>query len=275
MKKTVVAAVLSLSILAALLPLRPPAASAEEVSVTDARALYRSGAYEGRAVIPGLVKFAEIAGVGRFLNEPSPEAPVVQIAVDDYWTQSPGTNVIEVDASHSNGAPDWEYPTNVPVVFFAIRYGSLSNEWSDGGINLSLFTNEAKNATLIFGDSPRAWFRVGRDNGLLHEFATNLWECTRTNPDEERHYEVLRDYAKLPIATSSRLAWDVGICFIQHLYGKPDGYLFAKMTNDPALGPKGSNVIYNTLLERRWTVTNGVWYAPQPLVPPPDWTGPP
>jgi hypothetical protein len=47
------------------------------------------------------------------------------------------------------------------------------------------------------------------------------------------------------------------------------------MTNDPALGLGSSNVIYNTLLERRWTVTNGVWYTPQPLVPPADWTGPP
>jgi len=274
MKKTA-AVLLLVSLLATVLPFLPRIVSAEEVSVTDARALYLSGAYEGRAVIPALVKSADVAGIGRFLNEPSQQAPAVRIAVEDYWTQSPGTNVIEVDASRSRGAPDWEYPTNVPVVFFALRYGSLSNAWSDSGSMAYRYTNQAENAKLIFRDSPRAWFRVGRYNGLLHEFATNLWECTRTNPDEERHYEVLRDYAKLPIAASSRLAWDVGICFIQHLYGKPDGYLFAKMTNDPALGPKGSNVIYNTLLERRWTVTNGVWYAPQPLVPPADWTGPP
>jgi hypothetical protein len=86
---------------------------------------------------------------------------------------------------------------------------------------------------------------------------------------------VRRDYANLPLATSSRLAWDADTCLNSYIYGKPDAYLFSKMTNDPALGPGHSNVVYNMLLRRRWTVTNGVWHAPQPLVPPPDWTGPP
>jgi len=81
MKKSVAATILLLSLVAVLLPFNPWAASAEEVSVTDASALFLSGAYENRNVIPQQVKFADVAGVGRFLNVPSPEAPTVRIAL--------------------------------------------------------------------------------------------------------------------------------------------------------------------------------------------------
>ncbi len=270
-----IAAFILLSLLAALPLTLFRMAFAEEVSVTDARALYQSRAYRNRAVIPELVRTADVAGIGRFLNEPSPEAPSVQIAVDAYWTESPGTDVIEVDASRSLGAPDWEYPTNIPVVFFAIHYGSLSNVWSNGGIDLSRFADETQNAKLIFSDSPRAWFRVERDGGILHEFATNLWECVRTNPDEERYYEVLRDYAKTPFATSSRVAWDADATLYHFLFSKPDDYLFDKKNNDPDLSPEFRNSIRNILLQRRWTLIDGVWHEPEPIVPPPGWTEPP
>ncbi len=55
------AAAVCLALFAALpLPLFRMA-FAEEVSVTDARALYQSGAYRNRAVIPGLVASADVA----------------------------------------------------------------------------------------------------------------------------------------------------------------------------------------------------------------------
>ena len=69
--------------------------------------------------ISDCVRIATVAGVGLFLNEPSPADPFVDIQVQQWMTPALNTNTVrihELDPYSTN----WEFPTNVPVAFFAV-----------------------------------------------------------------------------------------------------------------------------------------------------------
>ena len=213
--------------------------------------------------IPRLVQDADVAGVGEFINQPSRNTPIARILVHDYWTGDPGTNVLQVSLRNSDELTDWGFPTNVPVVFFAMKWSSyFTNGWTDVTNLAEIYTNEAELAVLSFPGGDRAWFRTTRDAGLLYTFATNLWDCLRANPNSTNYYEVLREAEKVPYSTSSRLWLDADGCLSSLFLHSTDAFLIEKY-EDPLLSSSGKNIIFNRLAWRGWTYTNDVWIPPQ------------
>jgi hypothetical protein len=219
-------------------------------------------------LIPFLVQDIDVAGVGTFLNQPTTNNPYASVLVQDYWAGDAGTNVVKVNV----GDPwetDWVFPTNVPVVFFASRHGSCTN--GSDVVNLAEYYQQTKSQAwldeLFFPGGDAAWFRATRDNGLLYDFTTNLWNCVNTNPNPTNYYETLRDAEKVPFSSSSRLWIDAYKGFRFFLNKSSDEFLLDKFENDPLLSDSAKNDIDNMILNRRlkqgWTFTNGVLYPPQ------------
>jgi len=240
-------------------------ASSEEIGET----LYRDAAF-----IPSIARRADCAGIGLFLNVPSPTTPTVDIQVQQWWTPPLGTNTVRIHELNPNST-NWVFPTNVPVVFFALEKRQLyvghpafvipeayPPEW------VYSITNATEMAKLVFPGGDRAWFRVTRDNGLPYAFATNLWECMRTNPNPTNYYEVLRDAER---TVSMQNSWRVHLDAYQGLSwlfdDASESYLAEKL-NDPLLSPIMKNSIGNRLRHRfGWTFTviddTVHWHPPQ------------
>lgn len=230
--------------------------------------------YSDAPLVSDLIRGARCAGIGVFLNEPSPAAPSVDILVQEWWTPpltNPVVRIHELDPNSTN----WVFPTNVPVVFFALTKRQMYSEhsawvtpeWYPPEWVYSI-TNAAESAKLMFLDVDRAWFRTTRDNGLVHAFATNLWNCMRTNPNPTNYYEVLRDTERtVPEQESWRVNFDAdkGLSWVLR---SADENGLVEMLNDPLLSPIMRNSVGNWLSHRfRWTYdyTNNVevWTPPQ------------
>lgn len=225
--------------------------------------VFDEGYWNDKASIPGLVGFAEVAGIGEFLNQPSVDSPHAIMKVSDYWVGDPGSNVVRI-ITRNPSSTDWVFPTNTPVVFFAITRGYvLTNNFSDVGNMPPVDTTGIDLTELHFPGGDSAWFRTTRDNGLLYEFATNLWDCIRVNPNQTRFYEVLRDADKVPFLESSRLWLDVNR-ELDFLFMETSSASLLEKFSDSKIGSKTKNTIHNELLWRGWSCTNGVYYPPPP-----------
>ena len=230
--------------------------------------------YSDAPLVSDLIRGARCAGVGVFLNEPSPTSPSVDIQVQQWWTPPLATNTVrihELDPYSTN----WVFPTNVPVVFFALTKRQMYSGHS-AWVNPDQYppewvysiTNAAESAKLMFLDVDRAWFRTTRDNGLVYVFATNLWECMRANPNSTNYYEVLRDTER---TVSEEESWrvnfdsDKGLSWLFVNASESD---LAEKLNDPLLSPIMRNSVGNRLGNHYgWTYsyTNNVnvWAPPQ------------
>ena len=231
----------------------------------------RNKKFFGDAIlVSDLVRGASCAGVGQFLNEPSVDSPFVDIQVQQWWTPLLETNVVrihELDPYSTN----WVFPTNVPVVFFAVT----KRQMYDGTPALVIpdqyppewvysITNAAEMAKLMFIEVDRAWFRTTRDNGLVYTFATNLWECMRTNPNPTNYYEVLRDAER---TVSKQASWRVRLDAYSALSWFLDDLSesdLAEKLDDPLLSPVMKGSVRATLYDKfRWRYINGVITPPQ------------
>lgn len=213
--------------------------------------------------IPGLVEGADVAGVGTFLNQPTTNNPFASVLVQDYWGEGRETNVLRINVSPYHWQTDWVFPTNVPIVFFAVKRISYTNG-SDVVNQAEFYQNMPQEwlDELSFPGGDYAWFRTTRDNGLLYEFATNLWNCVRDNPNPTNYYEVLRNAKNVPFSSSSRLWIDAYSDFRFFLKDRPDEFLLDRY-NDPLLNNAGRRGVINELFGRGWALTNGVWNPPQ------------
>ncbi len=261
--KNTVAIVLPLALVGALLPFRLQMAFAEEVSNIP-QAEIDEKVYSGAAIIPLLVQHASADGIGTFVGDDTlTDVQHVDIQVQEWWTADPGTNLVRLHKVKNH--PDaWTFPTNVPVVFFAItkrqRYGEFADFYLDKA--------GEDGSELTFGYVDRSWFRVERDNGLIYTFATNLWDCVRANPDPARYYEVLRD-AERTVSRSE--SWRVQLDAskgLSWLFGAAAEEPLAEKLNDPLLSDIMRNSVGNRLRHRfGWTYsyTDGVenWHPPE------------
>lgn len=214
-------------------------------------------------LIPALVERIDVAGVGLFLNQPTTNDPYANVLVQDYWVGNSGTNVLRINVSPYRWETDWIFPTNVPVVFFANKRSSHTN--NSEIVNLAEFYQAMPQAwldELSFPGGDAAWFRTTRDNGLLYDFTTNLWNCVKTNPNPTNHYEVLREAEKIPFSSSSRLWIDAYRGFRYFVEDSTSDFLLDKF-DDPMLDDTGRQSIYRELYSRGWRRTNGVWNPPQ------------
>jgi len=214
--------------------------------------------------IPQLVKYSSTAGVGRFIGDCSTtNVAFVDIAVDQWWTTDPGTNTVRF-YKIAKREEHWTFPTNVPVVFFGMTKGELYGDLAERALE----TSGEDGKDLTFSVQERSWFRVMRDNGLLHTFATNLWDCARTNPDEIRFFNVLRDAERdISMEDSWRMMLDTKSALSVLLATAPEALLAQKIA-DPLISPTLYNDIGNYLFDRfDWTFTieNGVrkWHPPE------------
>lgn len=219
--------------------------------------------YWNGTMIPALVERADVAGVGIFLNQPTTNDPYANVLVQNYWGGNSATNVLRINVSPYQWQTDWVFPTNVPVVFFAVKRISYTNG-SDVVNQADFYQTKPQEwlDELSFPGGDGAWFRTTRDNGLLYNFATNLWNCVKTNPNPTNRYEVLREAEKVPFSSSSRLWIDAARDFYYFLQSSSDSFLLDKY-NDPLLDGTGRQSIYGELYNRGWTRTNGVWNPPQ------------
>jgi len=201
--------------------------------------------------IPQLVKYSSTAGVGRFVGDCSnTNVAFVDIAVDQWWTTEPGTNMVRFYKIYGR-EEQWTFPTNVPVVFF----GMTKEEWYGEVAERALALSGENAKEITFNDQERSWFRVSRDNGLLYSFATNLWDCVRTNSDEDRYYNVLRNADReITNETSWRVRLDAYEALTYLFDTSTESFLTQKL-KDPQLRPIMRNSIGNTLMDKfEWQV---------------------
>ena len=116
----------------------------------------------------------------------------------------------------------------------------------------------------MFADIDRSWFRADRDNGLVHAFATNLWNCMRTNPNPTNYYEVLRDTER---TITQQQSWRVhldayrGLFWIMNDVGENG---LVAMLNDPLLSPAMKRFVRSILYDKfGWRYVNGILSPPQ------------
>ena len=214
-------------------------------------------------ILPRLIGNFDYIGVGRFIGDCSTtNVSFADISVQQWWTPDPGTNTVRI-RKIDRLFEEWIFPTNVPVVFFI----AIKADWY--GTNATFYiTNAAERAQLTFINADRSWFRTTRDNGLVYDFATNLWECMRANPNPTNYYTVLRDTER---TVSEQDSWRVrldayeGLSWLFH--DASESYLAEKL-NDPLLSPIMRNSVGNRLWDRfgwTYTVTNNTvqWHPPQ------------
>ena len=237
----------------------------EELSnVTDEETLNAIMALTPQGNIPSFVRGATAAGVGTFINVPSPTNPVVDIAVQQWWIINPNTNnVLRIYNLDDWGETDWMFPTNEPVVFFAYAASNVViNTCIGEGIVARM--NQAEREQLMFPLADRSWFRVSRDNGLVYDFTTNFWHHTRVNPNMTNQYELLRDtYRDMTPEQSWRVMADAGAGLETLFYFSSESYL-ADKRNDPLLHEDSKNFLIGRLIDKyRWGWdANDVFSAP-------------
>ena len=225
--------------------------------------------------IPLLVEASNLAGVGVFVNVPSPTNPVVDIAVQQWWTPNPGTNDMLRIHRIRGDETNWIFPVNEPVVFFAIAASNAfanANAVEKTGVCAELEKMEQEQ--WVFKHADRSWFRVSRDNGLMYDFTTNLWQHARVSPNLANRYEVLRNAVSaaydalltenpLELLQSWRLASD-SIDGLEHIIENGTEVFLAEITTDP-LSPEWMLRMARKELECRFAWhedANGVLRAP-------------
>ena len=214
--------------------------------------------------IPSFVRGATAAGVGVFINVPSPTNPVVDIEVQNWWTTNPSTNnALRIYSIDDWGETNWIFPTNVPVVFFA---NAASNVVINTCIGEDIVArmSQTEREQLIFPLADRSWFRVSRDNGLMYEFTTNLWQHMRVNPNTTNQYELLRDsYRDITPEQSWRVIADADAGIDALFQTVPEVFLVEKR-NDPLLHTDQRDTAVSVLINRHgweWG-KDGVLHAP-------------
>lgn len=214
-------------------------------------------------ILPKLISSFDYVGIGHFIGDCSTtNVSFADISVQQWWTPDPGTNTVRV--RKIDRLPDeWIFPTNVPVVFFV----ATKADWYGENAEFYL-TNAAERAELTFINADRSWFRTTRDNGLVYSFATNLWECMRTNPNPTNYYAVLRDTERM---VSEQDSWRVRLDAYSALSWFLDDLSesdLAEKLDDPLLSPIMKNSVGNRLGRHYgwlYSYTNNVnvWTPPQ------------
>ena len=193
--------------------------------------------------LSSLVKNANVAGDGKFINPPSPTNQFAILRVVNYWTS--GTSNETVSIKFNDNTTNWNVPTNVPVVFFAMH---------------SVNTN----AFLLGLGGDNSWYCKTNDNGLVYDFTTNLWNCLRSGEySQTNYYEILRSASNIPIEDSSKVYMDSRDAIGDLFYKMPTEFLIESM-QDQLLHEYIRDSLWGRVLRRGWTHTNGVWYAPPP-----------
>ena len=220
--------------------------------------------------IPSLIQHSIVAGVGEFLNAPSPANRVVDISVLEWWTDNPGTNdMLRIHNIYDNET-NWIFPTNAPIVFFATATSNVIINTCLGEGLVERMAQE-KREQWMFEHVDRSWFRVSRDNGLVYSFTTNLWRHMHASPNFTKQYETLRDACMsaynealqdrpLP---SWRVAHD-SINRLDHMFNNGFETFLAMAMSDPLL-PAPIQEDARAKLEKRfcWRMdANGVFCAP-------------
>ena len=215
-----------------------------------------------------LVKYADIAGVGRFTNQPSETNSMALVFVDDCWTGGVQDEIVSIGLNYT----DWVVPTNVPVVFFAMRSESYVTNFTFHSMSpahkpetlTNFFERALANSIITFPGGDRAWFRTTRDNGHMYDFTTNLWKTLRVDEyNQTNYYEVLRSASNIPIEESKRVYMDSRDAISDLFYKMPTEFLIESM-QDQLLHEYIRDSLLGRVWQRGWTHTNGVWYAPPP-----------
>jgi hypothetical protein len=224
--------------------------------------------------IPSLVRRSEVAGIGTFANVQSSASRFVDISVLEWWTDKPGTNDMLRIHDIEETSSSWAFPTNTLVVFFANATSNAILSTCLGADMVSRMNQEEKEQWM-FKHADRSWFRVSRDEGLMHSFATNLWQHARVSPNITNQYEIFRDayrsacdniLSEQPLP-SWRVAYDSieGLDYIERVAS--ENFLATIMT-DPLLPELAQTGAINALGKRFcWSFdTNGVLRAPDTAV---------
>ena len=223
--------------------------------------------------IPSLLGL-DFVGGGRFVNQPSPSNPVAEVYVDDCWRGNVTNDIIEITFEKFKEYTDWIIPTNVPVMFFAASHTSYIKYYT-GFVYLThnfppdevseMFENAKTNKTLYFPCGDRAWFRTTRDNGLVYDFTTNIWESVYPVFDRTNHYERLRVVRNNNTFEESERVWrDVNTALNVEYNSFPTNTLL-NIWHDPSSYEWEKNKTFSQLYNfRGWKLdrTNNMWVAP-------------
>ena len=210
--------------------------------------------------ITRLIAYAEVAGVGRFISQPSETNLFVDVFVDECWAGDVQNETVSIAFYTTNSVP-----TNIPIVFLAIS----SLAYATNMVFSERYTPEQlesikSNSVLFFPGAESAWFRTTRDNGLLYEFTTNIWNCRRMdNYNRTNYYEVLRNASNITFEESNRIWWDSDNALNWLFLSSPTEFMVEKRL-DPLLHERVKDILNTYIWNRGWTHTNGVWYAPPP-----------
>ena len=253
-----------------ILALSATAVLSEELSSMSREEIEAMPSNVSRFSIPLLVGISKIAGVGEFLNIPSPTNSIVDIAVQQWWTPNPGTSDTLRIHNIYEGETNWIFPTNEPVVFFTTVASNLVRHTCIGEYLVEHMTQDELERP-VFWHVDRSWFRVSRDNGQLYSFTTNLWNHTYVNHDVAGEYEFLRNtfnsaynvFLSEEPFPSWRMAYD-SVEGLYYIIKQESESFLVEMMVDPLLPrPMWTNVV-EALGERFcWDFdTNGVFRAP-------------
>jgi len=212
--------------------------------------------------IHGLINEADVAGVGRFMTQPNPTNNYVEVIVDEYWTSGIPSNTLLIGTTNKS---NWNFPTNTPIVFFAMKFASY---WSNGWINVSylddIFEQKMADTSLSFPDGDRAWFVKTQDNGLLFDYTTNLWECVRVNPNMTNEFNAVLAGRHVSTNISNRVRSDSGQTFLElSMINSPE--FLVEMHSRTDITNNERDLIYMALANfHKWEYENGIWTPPAP-----------
>jgi len=211
--------------------------------------------------IKHLINYADVAGVGRFMNQPVPHDNIVNVYVDDSWLGDFQDEIIPIHTMWHNFYPD-EYPTNIPVVFFAkYKIWEKSSYDIDENTGVFTFSNETITNTIpTFIDGDSAWFVKSMDNGLMFDYTTNLWENIRINPNFTNCYNIYVD-ANKKRKNSDRLRNDLSSSFRQFLEENSKQFFIDKY-NEPNLPKDEKDMLFSGFLREWQSYTNSVLNMP-------------
>jgi len=219
--------------------------------------------YFSGLTLQSIIEIADVAGVGKFMNRPSPSDTIVNVYIDDCWLGdfSQGETIQIGAETHYS---DYNHPTNVPVVFFARHRISRKLEYFTDE-NTGIYTSWIETTTNLipsFIDGDCSWFVKAHDNGLLYDFATNLWDCIRENPNPVNFTNVMIAANKFTINESRRLNIYVLRDTREMFKGTPSSYFFEKL-EEPNLPQYEIDLYKEQLGLRGRFFKDGAW-QPQP-----------
>jgi len=230
-----------------------------------------------RTTMANLARLADVAGVGRFINQPSTNDAIAQVFVDEWWTASMTNNTLEIDFGLVKKGSEWVgidtdfiIPTNVPVVFFSMKPTNFVTNgfediihYMDKDEREEFLIEIAESELLSFPGGDRAWFEKTTDNGLLYAYATNIWETLRTNPNPTNYYNVLCAADNITREESFRIFCDNSSALDDFHKNSSTDFLVEKYNE--RTWPSGVKASIANILQNWpycWTRTNDVWVAP-------------